>query len=191
MVLIPKSTYERWQLDRDGKTDAKVNDDNTGSTSGSKDEPVSDKATDPDSDSDAHKRALASVSNDHTVLPAPIGEQTSTDTRRITQTLLSKFSEDYRLYAKRLLTYIGKHGRDILAWNDENNALVYKGNLIEDSDIVELVTHIFKTNARPPKGFDSFRKGIDVIRVPKAYLKPYLLKPPGIPRSIKKKWIKY
>jgi hypothetical protein len=105
-------------------------------------------------------------------------------------TIIEKFPRQYRLYAKRLLEYITKNGLNTISW-DNDASFIYKGVLMKDTNIVDLVKHIFKRIGSPPKGIKKFKKGLDIIRMPKVFLKPFLIKPPGVPSKVKKNWITY
>ena len=203
MVLIPKSTYERWQGDqvsdiagdneKQGDVKKSLNtDDSSGVITP---EPVS---------SNSSVKKYGETVKDHTYSDVAEGEMKETlppsvdgvknDNMGENQDVLAivdSFPKNYRLYAKRLLIYIKKSGRDILEWDGENKIVAYKGQAVKGSDIIELINYIFKTSSPKPKGLDIFRKGLAEIRVPKAYLKPYLLKPMGVSKNIKKKWVKY
>ena len=175
MVLIPKATYERLRLS-DKKPFIQ------------KDDSISEDA------SVASSASSASTTSGHTETPS-VDRSDSTQVNNyndnVSQTLLHKFTPDYRLYAKRLLVYIKKHGSDVLSWTDDDYALVSKGKKVEGSDVTELIMHLFGVNIEQPIGLQLFMKGMEAIRVPKAFLKPYMLKPPGTPKSIKNNWIKY
>jgi hypothetical protein len=104
--------------------------------------------------------------------------------------IIDKFPRQYRLYAQRLLEYITKNGLNIISW-DNDASFIYKGVLVKDTNIVDLVKHIFKRIGLAPKGIKKFKKALDIIRVPKVFLKPFLIKPPGVPSKVKKNWITY
>jgi hypothetical protein len=105
-------------------------------------------------------------------------------------TIIERFPRKYRFYAKRLLAYISKNGLKILNW-DGDGVIRYKGAYLRQTNIVDLVKHVFKSIGTPPKGIKQFRQALNEIRVPKVFLKPFLLKPPGVPSKVKKNWIKY
>jgi hypothetical protein len=200
MVLIPKSAYERWVADKESvkggddtdthvqmnsRSTAVVQDTDVGKSELS---PDVQRSTSTDMDTDAPMDLHPSrVKNDNIYKD----KKSDTLTSMVDDAMIKKFHENYRLYARRLLNYIGKNGSDILAWDKDDNTIIYKGSVVDGSNIIDLITHIFKTNRPAPKGLASFRKGMDKIHVPKAYLKPYLLKPPGLPKKIKKNWVKY
>jgi hypothetical protein len=104
--------------------------------------------------------------------------------------IIDQFQSKYRLYATRLLEYIVKKGENKLSWDDEGR-VIYNDVVMNDSNIVDLVQHIFKRIGSPPKGIKKFRKALAEIRVPKVFLKPFLIKPPGVPSKVKKNWITY
>ena len=174
MVLVPKSVYERWNGDRtEGGSDG-----NLTPASGSESHKIvskpnsgGDKATgDVSTDTDGSKKETLPTS----------GEGVKNDNKgdhEDISAIIETFPKNYRLYAKRLLVYIKKNGTDILEWGNDDKVVIYKGKTVNGSDIIELINYIFKTNAPKPKGLDTFRKGMDEIKVPMAYLKPYLLKP--------------
>ena len=180
MVLIPKATYERLREnlnDADDKVTPKdeqashksaiKNNNNNDDDNANADENIMESKATADGDSVVHKTPL---------LPSSLIEQ---------------FPENYRLYAKRLLGYIRKHGSSVIGWIDNENTFLYRETAVTGSNIVDLVIHLFKTNSSPPKGNERFKKGLTELKVPKAYLKPYLLKPPAISNKIKKSWLKY
>ena len=104
--------------------------------------------------------------------------------------IVTQLPEKYRLYGKRLLAYINKNGKNILGWT-ASGLLIYRGVDIAKTDIIALVSHIFKSNTQPPNGIKQFKKALKEIRTPKVFLKPFLLTPPGIPNKIKKNWTTY
>jgi hypothetical protein len=104
--------------------------------------------------------------------------------------IVVQFAQKYQLYAKRLLAYIKRNGGNILGWDNEGH-VVQHGKVMADTDIKTLIEYIFKSKGQPPKGIKTFRKALSEIRVPKGFLKPFLLKPPGIPSKVKKNWITY
>jgi hypothetical protein len=193
MVLIPKSTYEQWKADQENDN---LNPQNTQLTTAkaggyndeSKDTHAEDFKDNIHTPNDS-ERDVGVTKSSEVVTDAQ--SPAANDNFRQLDVMLKKFPENYRLYARRLLKYIDKNGTDVLAWGRDDNTLIYGGNVIEGTNIIDLITHIFKTNSPPPKGVDLLRKGMVKIKVPKAYLKPYLLKPPGIQKKIKKDWIKY
>ena len=172
MVLIPKTTYERL---REGMAVAK-----TDVVEKDESEQVPDKPHD----------ETATISSD-----APpdknVNQLPQAKASKLYVTLVEQFPENYRLYAKRLLGYIKKHGSSVLGWNDNDNTLIYRDSLVTGSNIVDLINHLFKTNSNPPRGNERFKKGLTELKVPKAYLKPYLLNPPSTSDKIKKTWLKY
>jgi hypothetical protein len=104
--------------------------------------------------------------------------------------IVSKLPEKHRLYGKRLLEYIKKHGQNIVGWS-EDGELIYHGKIMAKTNIVPLVGYIFKSDGKPPHGLKDFKKSLKEIRTPKSFLKPFLLKPPGIPKNIKNNWTRY
>ena len=203
MVLIPKSAYERWQSDqrtvvngdhqKDDGTKKSHNTDDSGGVI--KPQPLSSKGSVKTSD-ETSKDDKYNQHNETGVketLPASVDDLKNDNTggNQDISAIVDAFPKNYRLYAKRLLTYIKRSGRDILEWDSENKIVAYRGVPVKGSDIIELINYIFKTSSPKPAGLDTFRKGLTEISVPKAYLKPYLLKPMGVPKSIKKKWVKY
>ena len=198
MVLIPKAAYERWAAENSkGQAEKKSTSKEVGAN-------VDHTPDDTEGPSKQGIKTPTPVSNDAVAgdklgdvknksLP-PVGADQKNDNMGDNQemtAIIETFPKNYRLYAKRLLVYIKTKGANILEWNNTDKTLIYRGNIVTGSDIIELVNYIFKTNAAPPAGIDAFRKGLAEISVPKAYLKPYLLKPPGVVPSGKKKWIKY
>jgi hypothetical protein len=177
MVLIPKSTYDLWKKQGGGKEASGKNvsmEDENGEAKKKEDTAV--------------QKSSQHVNNNEDKVPP----STNNDTyKTVSSDLIDKFPVNYRLYAKRLLQYIKKNGGDIITWKNDDTTLIYRGLAQLDTDIIELVNYIFKTNARKPKGLDAFNIGLKEIKTPKAYLKPYLLRPPGITKSMKKKWVKY
>jgi len=169
MVLIPKATYERL---RDS-----VNDDDKKTLK----EKESSYSSDIKNDNDNTKES--SITDDR--------DQPEHKTPMLQPSLVEQFPENYRLYAKRLLGYIRKHGSSILGWIDNDNTLLYRETAVTGTNIVDLIIHQFKTNSSPPKGNERFKKGLSELKVPKAYLKPYLLKPPTVTNKLKKSWLKY
>jgi hypothetical protein len=169
MVLIPKATYERL---RDS-----VNDDDKKTLK----EKESSYSSDIKNDNDNTKES--SITDDR--------DQPEHKTPMLQLSLVEQFPENYRLYAKRLLGYIRKHGSSILGWIDNDNTLLYRETAVTGTNIVDLIIHQFKTNSSPPKGNERFKKGLSELKVPKAYLKPYLLKPPTVTNKLKKSWLKY
>jgi hypothetical protein len=107
-----------------------------------------------------------------------------------TMDIMVKFTPKYSLYAKRLLEYIAKNGHDKLSW-ESSGMMIYNGSIIRGTDMVSLVRYIFNKIGTAPKGMKQFRQGLNEIRTPKVYLKPFLLKPPGIPSNVKKNWMTY
>lgn len=101
-----------------------------------------------------------------------------------------KLPSKYRLYGKRLLEYIKKHAKNILGWNDKG-VIIYRGRVVPKTDIIELVKYIFAGKGVPPTGIKDFKRALKEIRMPKVFLKPNLLQPPGIPIDVKKNWKKY
>ena len=209
MVLIPKSAYDRWAKEQNQgqankKTEVKEKklddstqaaDDNEGSSKDSeavvKPSKEVDKVSGSDNDNANSTYPANGESSKASIPPNVEGKNNNRDEHQEISAIIELFPKNYRLYAKRLLVYIKKKGGNILGWNDKDKTLIYKGNAVTGSDIIELINHIFKTNAAPPTGIDAFRKGLTEISVPKVYLKPYLLKPPGVAKSVKKKWAKY
>jgi hypothetical protein len=193
MVLIPKTTYERLQLSDKVKENGTFIDNKdlqpqTASLSSSSvaappPAAAGEQAGSPHPPSTNFSANLTQVSDNDKIA--------ASENETIASTLLDKFKPSFRLYAKRLLIYIKKHGGNILEWTDDDNAFVYKGHKVEGSNIYQLIMHVFRTNRHPPSGVKQFIKAVGEIRVPKAFLKPYMLKPPGIPKSIKNKWIRY
>jgi hypothetical protein len=187
MVLIPKAAYERLQLS-DNKLELDTNMEvghNAKSDNNEKLDIMDASSSSSSSSSSRHEEEAAGQvihENDN---------KNNDDNDNVAISMIELFPPKYKLYAKRLLTYIKRHGGKVMAWNDDDNALIYNGSKVEGSDIVELITHLFKSNRPAPVGTHQFRKGSDKIRVPKAFLKPYMLKPPGMPKSIKNKWVKY
>ena len=181
MVLIPKSTYDEWK-NRGVKDVQEVNE---------AEEVTEDKTvkTSRDDEMDTLKKSNEPIDIKN-INQAVIENNKYNDGENI-EDMIDDFPLNYRLYAKRLLKYINKNGGDVIRWKNEDNTLIYRGIPQLGTDIIELVNYIFKTNSRKPKGIDSFNIGLKEIKTPKAYLKPYLLRPPGIPKSIKKKWVKY
>ena len=59
------------------------------------------------------------------------------------------------------------------------------------TDIIDMIEHIFKKSKKKPNGYNQFKRGLVEIKVPKPFLKPSLLNPPGIPSAIKKNWKQY
>ena len=169
MVLIPKATYERL---RDS-----VNDDDKKTLK----EKESSYSSDIKNDNDNTKES--SITGDR--------DQPEHKTPMLQPSLVEQFPENYRLYAKRLLGYIRKHGTSILGWIDNDNTLLYRETAVTGTNIVDLIIHQFKTNSSPPKGNERFKKGLSELKVPKAYLKPYLLKPTTVTNKLKKSWLKY
>jgi hypothetical protein len=104
--------------------------------------------------------------------------------------IIEQFPKKYKFYAKRLLGYISKNGLKTLTW-DSRGVITYNGALLSNTNIVDIVKHVFKSIGTPPKGMKQFRAALKQIRVPKIFLKPFLLKPPGIPSEVKKNWIAY
>jgi hypothetical protein len=96
----------------------------------------------------------------------------------------------FKLYGKRILHYMKKHGKDIVGWNDKG-MLIYQGVFRPKTNIITLIEYIFKGKGDPPTGIKVFRRALKEIRTPKAFLKPFLFKPPGIPDHMKKNWTKY
>ena len=182
MVLIPKSTYDAWKK-------SSTND-------GNKEEAATRRLKSNDSDpvisveeeviDNLKKLPENNIPNNiDKLLPQNKGSE------NIDADMLDEFPLNYRLYAQRLLQYIKKSGTDVITWKNDDATLIYRGTPQVGSNIIELVNYIFKTNSRKPKGLEVFNIGLKEIKTPKAYLKPYLLRPPGIPKSIKKKWVKY
>jgi len=105
-------------------------------------------------------------------------------------TIIKDLSPNYRPYGQRLLAYIKKEDKDMLQWNDQGH-IILRGQPMAGTSVVDLVEYIFKGKGSKPKGTKEFRHILREMRVPKAILKPLLLKPPGMPRDMKKKWKKY
>jgi hypothetical protein len=197
MVLVPKSTYDRWmspphdnhQKDVVSKKEREYGD--QVKTQGNSDLDMDDSEnnlSDTIEGEDGGDKEMASSSSSEKSDGSKSKEQSNF--KDISFNILTKFPDEYKLYAKRLLSFIKKHGIGVLDWN-EDDVLLYKGDTVTGSDISQLIIHLFKTNRAPPRGMKQFREGLNKIRVPKAFIKPYLLKPPGIPHNIKKKWLKY
>ena len=176
MVLIPKSTYERLHtiVKRDTQ-DTVTSNEPDNNINGDKDTPNTKRPS----------------SNDDIDNSDGVGDQKRLKPDTISSLLIEQFPESYRFYAKRLLGYIRKNGDSVLGWDDNNNTLLYRDNSVEGSNIVDLINHLFKTNSPKPKGNDMFMKGMVEVKVPKGYMKPYILKPPRISNKIKKSWLKY
>jgi len=104
--------------------------------------------------------------------------------------IASQLPEKYRLYGKRLLEYIKKHGEDIVGWSEQGE-VIYDGEIMAKTNITSLVEYIFKKDGKPPHGLKDLKKSLKAIRTPKSFLKPFLLKPPGIPYKIKNNWRQY
>ena len=178
MVLIPKSTYERMR----GIGKGTVSDITDGGSAEIDKTQDMVKQMNSDSGIDMDKTSTSSER---------VSDTQHSPTMTIPQDLIEKFPDNYRFYAKRLLIYIRKHGSSVLEWGDKDNVIKYKGITVEGSSIIDLINHVFKTNSRPPQGSDRFKRGLKEIKVPKVYLKPYLLKLPDASNKIKKKWLKY
>jgi hypothetical protein len=188
MVLIPKAAYERWareQSQGQSITDVERNQHDVKSdVMTTQDLSTSSKAGD----------TTRTIEGSEKTKETPTVESVQKDNKGEHQdikAIIETFPKNYRLYAKRLLIYIRKNGPNILEWSDTDKTVIYRGEVVNGSDINELINYIFKTNAPKPTGLDTFRKGMTEINVPQAYLKPYLLKPPGVSKTIKKKWVKY
>ena len=185
MVLVPKKTYE--MLRTTSQVHSVDNKDTGEEVINHHNDVAENTAT---TDSSVRGESIAkhdAVQKDPAAPAAP-----ATEPVQVAANLIEQFPENYRFYAKRLLLYIKRHGRSVLGWSDADNSLVYRANPVTGSNIVALINHIFKTNRKAPTGIDRFNKGMAEIKVPKAYLKPYLLKPPGIVKKTKKtKWLKY
>ena len=188
MVLIPKAAYEKWVM---SENSVEMKNDKEELPHGSDKNDIvangSDDASPPPSEDT--KDADGYDSDDD----APIAKQLEDNDKHylVPFTLIERMPSKYRLYGKRLLSYIKRHGGEKMGWDDDDDALMYKGSKIEGSDIIELIMHVFKSNRTPPLGIKQFMKASDEIRVPKSFFKPYVLKPPGMPKSIKNKWLKY
>ena len=188
MVLIPKSTYDEWKKRgvKDLEEKEEVPQDNAvkksnynGISKASRDDEM-----------DTFKKSNEPIDIKKKMNQDVMENNKDNDGENI-EDMIDDFPLNYRLYAKRLLKYIKKNGGDVITWKNEDNTLIYRGMPQIGTDIIELVNYIFKTNSRKPKGIDSFNIGLKEIKTPKAYLKPYLLRPPGIPKSIFFKWVKY
>ena len=205
MVLIPKTTYDRvmgTSAKQDQIPPVEVQRDELFANKNieSKHEPEEANSLSKNS-KDQHERgqfeSMATSSptfssSDKDNVTSADDDKESVDDLYIPTNIIEKFSERDQLYAKRLLSFIKKHGGKTLNWDDNDNAVVYNGESIIGSDIVELVQHLYKESHKStPKGMKQFRKGLKEIGTPKAFIKPYLLKPPGISANIKKKWVKY
>ena len=197
MVLIPKSTYDKWLTSR-GKHNQQEELDvmDVGSLTNdvdTKDVEMPDEMLKNTDDIIMEKKPEVSPGlNELKITPSVDNSLPAniSDGQDISSSLLETFPQKYRLYAKRLLLFIKKHGVGIIEWTNDG-VVLFKGGALLGSDITEVITHLFKTNRAPPTGMKQFREGLDKIRVPKAFIKPYLLKPPGIPANIKKNWVKY
>jgi hypothetical protein len=184
MVLIPKAAYEKWVMSEN--TVEMKNDDEKLSHGDKKEKTnVSD-----NSSSQQHEEKNNAEDSDEASVER-LFEEDNKKSDTVPFSLIERLPSKYRLYGKRLLSYIKRHGGKRMAWDEDDNALIYNGSKVEGSDIIDLVLHVFKTNKRPPLGMNQFMKGSDEIRVPKSFFKPYKLNPPGIRKSIKNKWVKY
>lgn len=192
MVLVPRVRYEKLLADdKEYKANTSIDDKTLNERDGRTSDPdVSTKKTDSNESSDEKKEETTDDSgdlkkNDDQGDDSKPKNQTSSPTDIVMQ-----FPQKYQLYAKRLLGYIKKNGGFILGWDNEGR-IVYNGVVLDGTNIKTLVQHIFKSKGPPPKGIKKFRKALNEIRVPKVFLKPFFLKPPGVPDKIKKNWIKY
>lgn len=185
MVLVPKAAYERLTMS-----------DNTVEVRGNSHDEEKKKVV----DNASEKKEVSHLDIDNAESSSSPHPQSSGNSEggagqviqdSVPLSIVEQFPPRYRLYAKRLLAYIKKHGGKVMTWNDDDNALMYKDSKVDGSNIVELIMHVFKTNRKPPVGIQQFTKGSDKIKVPKSFLKPYMLNPPGMPKSIKNKWLKY
>lgn len=183
MVLIPKTAYDRWIASKDSDRGSNEDTAQVAVESQVKDD-INDSNTPHPSSTATDTVNNAKVTSSERALQGAVSGEISSSN------VIDKFPYKYKLYAKRLLAFIKKHGAGIVEWNDDGT-FVYRGSAVEGSDIAELIIHLFKTNRLSPTGLSQFRKCLDKIRVPKAFIKPYLLKPPGTPANIKKKWVKY
>jgi hypothetical protein len=57
--------------------------------------------------------------------------------------VLAQLPSRYQFYGKRLLEYIEKHGKGKIGWG-EDGSLIYNDVTIADTNIIDLVHHIFK-----------------------------------------------
>jgi hypothetical protein len=189
MVLIPKSTYDEWKKSGDNTVDKGTKTSNyTDAGNQPPEEAIDSLKKSYEDNNDNNIDILSAKKNDKLSANKNDSQHIDAD---ILEDMLDEFPLNYRLYAKRLLQYIKKSGGDVIKWKNDDTTLIYRGTPQVGSDIIELVNYIFKTNSRKPKGLEVFNIGLKAIKTPKAYLKPYLLRPPGIPKSIKKKWVKY
>ena len=184
MVLIPKSTYDRWMHSKDGDS-LEVSKQQEGPPNMTKEE---------EEEVPTHKdNSEAKELDERTTLPPADDDESAADDKFVSSAIIDKLPVKHRLYGKRLLSYIRKHGKNVLKWEDDGT-LIYEDGVVEGSDITDLIKYLFsnkKKKVKTPVGMQQFRKGMEKIRVPKAFMKPFLLKPPGIPANIKKNWVKY
>jgi hypothetical protein len=208
MVLVPKTRYEKLLTDDKDHVDKVryyetllnnngIGQDNSKSAAEGagpvENKPV--KETPTINDDNNEQNGATVTTNDDTVKLGVIGENkslihTNKPIEPPLDSIIERFPRKYRFYAKRLLAYIVKNGLKTITW-DAAGTLTYNGAVLRDTNIVDIVKHVFKSIGTPPKGIKQFRKGLSEIRVPKIFLKPFLLKPPGIPDQVKKNWKKY
>ena len=195
MVLIPKAAYDRWAISKDNSNGINLQEQEEDHIESDVQSQVKDKINDSnghvvDEGNNNVKLATSDDTDNNVKVTSSDRALPRKTASEISSNIIDKFPYKYKLYAKRLLAFIKKNGAGIVEWNDDGTFL-YRGSPVEGSNITELIIHLFKTNRAAPKGVKQFRKGLDKIRVPKAFIKPYLLKPPGTPDNIKKKWVQY
>lgn len=77
--------------------------------------------------------------------------------------IVQLFPLNYKNKIKKLIYYINKF--DIISWN-KNMEMVYKGKVIQNSNIVKLLYHAVKETKKNSQGMKIFYKALAEIKVP-------------------------
>jgi hypothetical protein len=195
MVLVPKSRYERL-VSNDKELQDKIkhyeellkkgSPDNSSNTNKDLTDGIGDGVKSDNTVTNTRKQNGLDIADART----PIRTILNSSIYRSPLDTLTSFEPKFSLYGKRLLKYIKKNGGKIVGW-DEQGVITYRDNILNDTNVVDMIEAIFKKSKNKPKGYKEFKQSLNEINVPKAYLKPSLLNPPGIPQSIKKNWKQY
>ena len=191
MVLIPRVRYERLltALNEDkSKSKSEEEEDEAPAV-----QPATEKST-PKTGTPSPDKPLTTVSPEKTASvkstdPATTDASTSADKDNKTlskadvigsgkskmqmDNIVNEIPAQHKARAESILAYIrSKSDMGILSWNSRGR-LVYKEEIVNGSNIAELIEYLISNKGKQPVSFKLFRKGLAKINMPTDLLKPH------------------
>lgn len=103
-------------------------------------------------------------------LPVSEKENSHSSSTNLWDVLQYSIPKNLRRKAESLFTFLTSRGGDLIRWNNSGN-LIYKGDLISDSNIIDLIRDaLFVKSSHSPVGQRQFYEALKEIQVPISFV---------------------